>query len=310
MQPNDLQVSLVDFEAKYDTHLCQTRGLSKSTRNIHRLVIHRLLASLYPDGWIYWRTFRFTDVVRFVSREFDRLHSRDTQRAWLMVLRSLLRYLANEGQISAGWDDALPSIANHQDARLPRGLPQDEVRALWTATEGRTRRDLRNRALLLLLLRLGLRTEEVAALLPGDIDWKNGFVKIRSTKTFRERVLPLPQDVGEAVVAYLRSLRTHPKRLFDPTRKAPVGSPRRPEERYEVYVKNCLCYLFQCAGIKRGPHALRHTLATGMINSGATFKTVSDMLGHRSIATTFIYAKLDLKTLAQVALPWPGGGAL
>ena len=238
-----------------------------------------------------------------MTGEFRRLHNRETQRAWLMVLRSLLRYLADEGYISGGWDVALPSIANSQHAQLPRGLTEDQVRALWTVSEGSRPRDLRNRALLLLFLRLGLRSEEVAALLPSDIDWKNGCIKIRSAKTYRERTLPLPQDVGDALVEYLRSLRNRPRRLFDPTRKPPI-----PEQRYEVYVKNCMYYLFLCAGIRnRGPHALRHTLATDMVNSGATFKAVSDVLGHKSITTTLIYAKLDLKALMQVALPWPGG---
>jgi integrase/recombinase XerD len=299
----DAGVGLSDFEAQYDAQLLRVRGLSRSTRNIHRLVVHKLLSSIFLDGWISWRDFHFGDVVRFVTGEFRRLHSRETQRAWLMVLRSLLRYLAEEGHISAGWDAALPSIANPQHARLPRGLAEDQVRALWAASAGSRRRDLRNRALLLLLLRLGLRTQEVAALLPSDIDWKNGSVKIHSAKTYRERTLPLPQDVGEALVAYLRGLRVRPKRLFDPTRKPPI-----PEQRYEVYVRNCMIYLFQCAGIRNhGPHALRHTLATGMVNSGATFKAVSDVLGHKSITTTLIYAKLDLNALTQVALPWPGG---
>jgi site-specific recombinase XerD len=310
---NDVRVSLVAFEARYDAHLLHVRGLSQSTRNIHRFVVHKLLSSVFPAGRISWRNFHFSDVVRFVTGEFRRLHNRETQRVWLMVLRSLLRYLADEEHISVGWDVALPSIANPQHARLPRGLTEDQVRALWAASEGKGRRALRNRALLLLFLRLGLRSEEVAVLLPGDIDWNSGTVKIRSAKTYKERTLPLPQDVGEALVAYLRSLRTRPRHLFDPTRKAPVGSPRRPEQRYEVYVKNCMYYLFQCAGIRnRGPHALRHTLATAMVNNGATFKAVSDMLGHKSITTTLIYAKLDLKSLAQVALPWPSttaGGA-
>jgi integrase/recombinase XerD len=186
---------------------------------------------------------------------------------------------------------------------LPRGLTQKQVDALFTATAGSRSRDLRNRALLLLFLRLGLRTEEVAALSPGDIDWKNGSLKIHSAKTSRDRTLPLPQDVGEALVAYLRSLRTRPRRLFDPTRKLPI-----PEQRYEVYVKNCMIYLFKCAGIRdRGAHSLRHTLATEMVRSGATFKAVSDVLGHKSITTTLIYAKLHLTALMQVALPWPGG---
>lgn len=222
---------------------------------------------------------------------------------WLMVLRSLLRYLADEGHIPGGWDAALPSIANRQHVQLPRALTQEQVRALWAASAGSRPRDLRNRALLLLFLRLGLRCEEVAALLPSDIDWKNGCLVIHSSKTHRDRTLPLPNDVGEALVAYLRSLRTRPRRLFDPTRKPPI-----PEQRYEIYVRNCMWYLFQCAGIRnRGPHSLRHTLATEMVNSGATFKAVSDVLGHKSIATTLIYAKLDLKTLMQIALPWPGG---
>jgi site-specific recombinase XerD len=299
-------VGCADFKAQYDVHLARVRGLSQSTRNLHGLVVHKLLAATFPSGRIVWRDFHFQDVVRFVSGEFRRLHSRETQRAWLMVLRSVLRYLAEEEHIAAGWDAALPPIANPRHAQLPRGLSEDQVRALWRASEGKSRRDLRNRALLLLFLRLGLRTEEVAALVPGDIDWKNGTVKIRSAKTYRERTLPLPQDVGEALIAYLRTLRAQPRRLFDPTRKAPIGSPRRPEQRYEVYVRNCMWYLFQCAGIRsHGPHTVRHTLATGMVNSGATFKAVSDMLGHKSITTTLIYAKLDLKALMQVALPWP-----
>jgi site-specific recombinase XerD len=296
-------VAIAEVVAKYDAHLLKVRGLSSSTRNLHRLVVHRLLSASFPSGHISWHEFHFSSVVQFVTSEFQRLHSRATQRVWLMVLRSFLRYLADEGHVPCGWDAALPGIANRQHAQLPRGLAQDQVRALWTASEGSKRRDLRNRALLLLFLRLGLRTEEVASLLPGDIDWERGCLKVHSAKTSRERTLPLPQDVGEALVSYLRSLRTRPTRLFDPTRKTPI-----PEQRYQVYVRNCMIYLFQCAAIHSlGAHSLRHTLATEMVSNGATFKAVSDVLGHKSITTTLIYAKLDLKALMQVALPWPGG---
>jgi site-specific recombinase XerD len=110
-----------DFEAQYDTYLVRVRGLSRSTRCTHRLVIHKLLITTFPSGHIRWRDFRFRDVVRFVTSEFQRLPSRATQRVWLMVLRSLLRYLAEEELISAGWDAALPPIANPQHALLPRG---------------------------------------------------------------------------------------------------------------------------------------------------------------------------------------------
>lgn len=304
----DASVSCDDFVTQYDKYLFRVRGLSQSTRHTHRLVVQKLLTATFPSGRIFWREFHFHDVVSFVTSEFNRLNNRGTQRIWLKVLRCVLRYLVQEGQIAAGWDAALPPVSIPRHSELPRSLSEGQVRALWEASEGVSRRALRNRALLSLFLRLGLRTEEVAALLPGDIDWKNGTVKIRSAKTFRERTLPLSRDVGEALVAYLRSLPFRPRRLFDPTRKAPVGSPRRPEQRYEVYVRNCMRYLFECAGIRdHGPHSLRHTLATGMVSCGATFKAVSDMLGHKSITTTLIYAKLDLKALTQVALPWPGG---
>jgi site-specific recombinase XerD len=296
-------VTIAEVVAEYDSHLLKVRGLSGSTRNLHRLVVHRLLSSSFPSSQISWSEFPFSSVVQFVTSEFQRLHRRETQRVWLMVLRSLLRYLADAGHVPSGWDAALPGIANRQHSQLPRGLTQEQVHALWTASEGSKPRDLRNRALLLIFLRLGLRTEEVASLLPGDIDWKCGCLKVHSAKTSRERTLPLPQDVGEALVAHLRSLRARPIRLFDPTRKVPI-----PEHRYEVYVRNCMVYLFQCAGIRNlGAHSLRHTLATEMVSNGATFKAVSDVLGHKSISTTLIYAKLDLKALMQVALPWPGG---
>lgn len=300
---NDSGIALGDFEVQYDVHLLKIRGLSRSTRVLHRLVIHKLLSAVFPSGSICWSDFHFGDVVRFVTSEFRRLHSRGTQRVWLTVLRSLLRHLAENERIPRGWDTALPAIANPQHAQLPRRLTTEQVHALCRASAGSRPRDLRNRALLLLFLRLGLRAEEVAALVPGDIDWKNGSLKVHSAKTYRDRTLPLPRDVGEALVAYLRSLRQRPRRLFDPTRKPPIA-----EQRYEAYVKNCMDYLFQCAGIRnRSPHSLRHTLATEMVSNGATFKAVADVLGHKSITTTLIYAKLDLKALMQVALPWPGG---
>lgn len=299
----DLTVELSDFESQYDSHLLHMRGLSPSTRRLHHHVVHRVLALRFPTGRIIWSELCFHDFVQFLTQEFARLHSRETQRSWLMILRSLLRYLADESHVPKGWDTALPSIANRQHAHLPRGLSQEQVQALWKASEGRKPRNLRDRALLLLFLRLGLRTEEVVSLIPGDINWKNGMLTIHSAKTCRDRILPLPRDVGEALVAYLRTRRAPLARIFDPTRKPPVT-----EGRYQYYVRNCMRYLFDCAGITdRGVHSLRHTAATKMIKQGASFKEVADMLGHKSITTTLIYAKLDLATLAQVALPWPGG---
>jgi site-specific recombinase XerD len=300
--PTKSGLSISDVESQYDVHLLTARGLSRSTRTLHHHVVHGFLSSRFPSGNIDWSKVRFNDFVQFLASEFARLHNRATQTAWLMILRSLVRYLSHEGHIPPGWDAALPSIATRKNIFLPRGLSREQVQALWSASEGRRPRNLRDRALLLVLLRLGLRAEEVANISLADIDWRSGCLKIRSAKTYRDRALPLPQDVGEALVAYLNTQRRRPTHVFEPRR------PPFTEQRRRTHVGNSMRYLFASAGITdRGLHSLRHTAANAMVNGGASFKDVSDVLGHKSITTTLIYAKLDLKSLMQVALPWPGG---
>ena len=296
--------SIAAFTSQYDQYLLRVRGSAVSTRKLHRYVTQRWLTSRFPNGVIAWSDLRFSDCTAFVRAEFARLPSRDTQQTWLMILRSLLRYLANDVRaIPQGWDTALPRIANRRHAHLPRQLTEAQVHALFSACPKDTARHVRDRALLLVFLRLALRCEEVANLTVRDIDWRSGVLHIRSTKTYRDRDLPLPDDVGLAVVAHLRHQRPHPVRLFEP-RQPPFTA-----QRSYHHVGNAVRALLVRAGIvDRGAHALRHTAATTMVNGGASFKEVADILGHQSLATTLIYAKLDLRSLTQVALPWPGGG--
>ena len=127
-------------------------------------------------------------------------------------------------------------------------------------------------------------------------------LKIRSIKTRHERILPLPEDVGKALAAYLRTFSQLPLWVFESTRTT------FPPDRRRLHIKGITKYLFHRAGIVgRSAHSLRHTVATDMVNHGATFKEVADLLGHRWLYTTLIYAKLDMKSLASVAMPWPGG---
>jgi integrase/recombinase XerD len=295
--------SIRDFCSHYGDYLFRVRGLAASTRKLHRLVVCRFLTFRFPDGRMIVSKLRFSDLVDFLKDEFARLSSRETQRVWLMVLRSVLRYLSETGQVPKGWEGALPKVASHSYARLPKNLSKEQVKALRAACRGKKTRHLRNRALLLLFLRLGLRVQEVAGLSPSDIDWKHGYLRVCCTKTYNDRILPLPQDVGRALVAHLRKRRTHPERIFEPLR------PPFTAERSYTHVLNSIRYVFGLAGTNdRGAHSLRHTAATEMVNAGAPFKDVADVLGHKSITTTFIYAKLDMKSLMRVALPWPGGG--
>lgn len=294
--------SISDFTSKYEHHLLSVRGLAPNTLALHRHVVQALLRFRFPEGQITWKDFHFSDCVGFLKKEFARLPKRETQKVWLMVLRSVLRYVGEEGHIPKGWEAALPKIASYQHSSLPRRLSEEQLRDLWEACQGKKPRHLRYRALLLLSLRLGLRIGEVGNLHLEDIDWKNASLQIRGTKSHRDRILPLPEDVGEALVAHLREGRPHPTRVFEPKR------PPFTAERCHRHAINSMRYLFILARITdRGIHSLRHTAATTMVNRGASFKDVADVLGHKSITTTLIYAKLDLKALTQVALPWPGG---
>src|SRR5579862_4680197 len=294
--------SIPELLRRYDRHLRSVRGLARNTRSLHRHVFRRLLRFCFPGGQVTWGDLRFSDCVAFLKKEFARLSSRETQKVWLMVLRSVLRYLAQEGCITEGWEAALPKVPTYRLASLPRRLSEKQLEDLERACQGNKRRHQRYRALLLLCLRLGLRSGEIANLRLEDIDWRNGCLRIRSTKNHRERVLPLPDDIGQALVAHLRAGSPRSTRVFEPLQ--PPFSARRVHR----HVMNSLRYVMGLAGIvDRGPHALRHTAAAAMVTGGASFKAVADVLGHKSISTTLIYAKLDLKALAQVALPWPGG---
>ena len=217
-------------------------------------------------------------------------------------MRTILRYLAENNMVPMGWDEALPRTATKRHAHLPRQLSSEQIRALFKASQGNRWIARRDRALLLLLLRLGLRCEEVAHLKWQDIDWQAGSIRICSQKSRRARILPLPEDVGNALVAYLRTFSSVPLWIFDSSRST------FPVEMRRLHIKAISKYLFKRAGVVGGSaHSLRHTVATSMVNHGASFKDVSDLLGHRRLSTTLIYAKLDMKALAQVALPWPGG---
>jgi len=163
-----------------------------------------------------------------------------------------------------------------------------------------------DRAILSLLAGLGLRAGEVATLELDDLDWYAGQLRLRAGKCRRERVLPLPQEVGAALAEYLRNGRPHHqgRRVFltltDPARTIQAAT-------VSAIVQRNLVRAGVPLGRLAGAHMLRHTAASRMVNGGASFKEVADVLGHRSLQTTGIYAKLDLDALAGVALPWIGG---
>ena len=196
-----------------------------------------------------------------------------------------------QGFIAPGLELAIPKIRHWVKAALPQRLTELEVEHLCATSLDGTAIGSRNYVIILLLTKLGLRTSEVARLQLEDVDWSNGCLLLRAPKSHRERSLPLPQEVGE-VITYLQTARpvTMHREVF--LRHAPTVSPLKTPSAITKIVKRIMVR----ASIERrssGAHLLRHTAATQMVNHGATFKDVADVLGHQSLQATAIYAKLD-----------------
>ena len=199
---------------------------------------------------------------------------------------------------------AVPSVADLRDRALPRGLEPGAVRKLLASCDRRRLVGRRDYAILLLLARLGLRAGEIAALELDDVDWRRGLLLVHG-KGARQDVLPLPADVGEAIVGYLRRRpRCKCRALF-----LRVTAPRREMNRSTIgWVVRGAC---DRAGLPRvGPHRLRHTAATDMLRAGASLAEIGQVLRHREQRTTAIYAKVDRARLRALARPWPSSGGV
>jgi len=285
-------------------YLREDRALSNATLLNYVPFIRSFLNDCFGNGPARLSRLRADDVVRFVQKQAARLNRK---RAKLMTsaMRSFLQYARYRGDITLDLTAAVPAVANWSMTSIPRAIPADQVCQLLASIKRHTALGRRDYAILLLLARLGLRSGEVASLELDDIDWKAGRLSVRG-KSGRRSDLPLPTDVGKAIVAYLR-------------RGRPTSTSRRVFLRARAPVRG---FLSQCAigsvvkhrleraGIvapAKGAHQFRHALATGMLRQGASLAEIGEVLGHRNPDTTRIYAKVDLDRLRTLALPWPGG---
>jgi site-specific recombinase XerD len=289
----------------FDRYLDRVAGCAPQSRDHYLRYARRLLQELFAEAEVEWSKLSAPVVTSFVQREAAKLKTSACGQP-VTAVRSLIRFLASEGLVSDGLRGAVPPVLTWRHSVIPRAIAANEVERVIAACESGSLSGLREKAIVLLLARLGLRASEVIRLRIEDVDWVRGCVLVQAGKTYRERSLPISQEVGDALAAYLRHARpASPHReLF--LRWRPPFRPLRSS----VSICTLTQKLLQRAGIsvhRPGAHVLRHSLATGMVNKGVSFKTVADVLGHHSLATTEIYAKLDLSALSQVAMPWPGG---
>ncbi len=291
--------------ADYDDHLQRVVGAAPATRQRYGTTVRRFLSSCFGTGTPDWAILSVETVVDFIRQE-TATKTGHGRSAPAVAVRSFLRFLAVRGVVPAGLDRAIPAIRRWRHASLPPRLSTAQVDQLVAAVGvGPTAR--RDRAILLLLARLGMRAGEVVRLDLDDLDWRNGLVRLPIGKGRRERVLPLPQEVGAALADYLRHDRpaAQSRRVF--LKATPTAQPFGGSAAISRLVKRRLARAGLSLPGRIGAHLLRHTAASQMANRGASFKDIADVLGHQSLQTTALYAKLDLDTLAGVALPWIGG---
>ena len=292
--------------ARYREYLVHERGLGHATaRNYVDAVRPFLRRRLSPDGEaLDWDSLDAADVTAFVVARTPS-QSRCAAKMTVTALRSLLGFLHVDGLIARRLTGAVPSVAGWRLAGLPKALIPAEIQALFASCDRRTRMGRRDFAVLTTLVRLGLRAGELATLRLDDIDWRTGTIVIRG-KGHQVEPLPWPADVGKAVVAYLRHGR--PTTATDRAVFVRVTAP------HHALSSSAVSEIVAAAArrARLGPiraHRLRHTAATLLLRAGAPLPEIGQLLRHRRLLTTAIYAKVDRTALRTIARRWPGGVA-
>ena len=299
------EVSPLDhLQASFAQYLTEQRGLRPATVKQYLFHTRRFLSQCFGNGALSLGRLNLQDISQCIVRQAKAISPNAAQRM-TVALRSLLRFLQQRGDITKDLAKSVPTVANWSYAGLPKYLsPQQVERLLKTCKYGRVE-GLRDRAILLLLARLGLRAGEVAHMTLDDIDWQAGELTIRG-KGGRQDRLPMPIDVGQSLARYLRYVR--PKcasRMVFIRLRAPhqgLGS----ASAVAYIVRKTL----KRAGLNppvMGAHLLRHSLATRMLRRGASLAEIAEILRHQLLKTTAIYAKVDVTALRTLAQPWPGG---
>jgi site-specific recombinase XerD len=284
----------------YRRYLACERGLAPKTVEIFDRIARLFLAEHDQEGAVGRLT--TADVTVFLARECP---SRSIGSAQQLVtgLRSLLRYLHVTGEIELPLRWAVPGVADRRGLSLPRGLETSAVLKLLASCDRRTLVGRRDYAIVLLLARLGLRAGEVAAMQLEDLDWRGGELLVRGKGGRHER-LPLPVNVGEGLVSYLRWRPRRECRAVFLCVRAPLGPVS------SSVVSQLVRAACTRARLERvGAHRLRHTAATGMLRAGASLPEVAQVLRHERLETTAQYARVDRRALRELARPWPGSAA-
>ena len=277
----------------------QQRGVSDTTLSIYRLELRAFLAELGEDP----RMYAARNLRQFVLDKSRHSGWASTRKS-ICAIRMFLRFLIAQGLCPASLYASVPSFVHWRLSALPQYLQPDQVEKIIASADPKTSIGSRNRAIFLLLARLGFRADDVVRLRFSDLDWKEGMIRV-SGKGRRETVLPLSQEVGDALAAYIKDHRPPAKTDAVFVRSSAPYRGFTESTAISIMVARAM----RSVGIKcpkRGAaHVLRHSVASSMLRGGVSLQEIAGVLRHRSLLTTEIYAKVDVISLRQIAQPWP-----
>lgn len=295
------------LEARYADFLRDEKGLAELSLKVYLPVATDLLHYLEKEHRI--TAVRRLDAPTLRAFLLERARGRSSESVRLLAtsLRSFLRFLHAQGEIRNDLTAAIPTVRRWTQPGIPRTLAPAEVNRILEAPDRVTATGRRDYAILLLLARLGLRSSEILSLELGDLHWRTGELLIRG-KGSRQDLLPLPRDAGAAIARYLRWDRggRATRRVFLRTiaPRVPLAGP--------ASIGHIVRRAMAKAGVQRprqiAAHLFRHTLASRMLHQGADLREIAQVLRHRALVSTEIYAKIDLGALQEVVRPWPAKG--
>jgi len=293
-----------DLAARFAQHLQDQQGLATTTIKRYRTIATRFLDDCFGGGEVDLRILCAGDVIAFVQRRAKCLQP-TALKCVTTAMRSFLRYAQYRGEVATALAAAVPIVAAWSTTpAVPKAIAPEHARRAIDGCDLNTEVGLRDRAVLLLLARLGLRAHEIIALQLEDCHWDRGHLRVRS-KSRREQLLPIPADVGAAIAAYLQHGRpTSKNRHLFLRSMAPI------RELRPGVIGTIVRYALQRAQVDaphRGSHQFRHALAVRMLQGGASLREIGEVLRHQSPQSTSIYARVDINALRSLAMPWPGG---
>ena len=291
---------------RFDEYMRNVQGLATKTRSGRVRIVRRLLQEQFVDRRVVISALQAANVRQFIANQLEQLGTISNAGALASALRAYFRYRTVCGDQVHALIGVIALPAHWGLASLPRSLTPDEIDRLLASFTSDLPSPRRGYAMVRCALDMGLRASEVAKLSLSDIDWQAGTITLRGTKSRREDVMPLPVTTGQAIAEYLQFERpptSNPAifvRCLAP-HDFPIGVDAIRRVVRDAYHRIGLTHT--------RTHALRHTLARQLLEQGSSLKEVADVLRHRSLNTSLIYAKLDSRRLLAVALPWPGSGS-